>query len=613
MLVNLVRGWEYPYDIAWREARRHRTPHAVPPHTPNQVLSASAEDSSPRHRYDIHTSAAGTLTPPEDVPGKESAAKSITGTPSVTILRRDRNQNKRQKEDGGRAQPRGRTPESKASSVILRTVGEPPPARAQENKFSPKNPPPKRPKRQVAGWLCGDDESRAARKGIQSMSRRGRGKRRRLSKYPPNPPSTKYRRGKWQAPQKIFHFTAPESPACLRKQGRGDAALSPGHPTPPRPNHQRISTPIAHQARCACTHILPSSTRPPAPENTREEARWGLSLLPRFYTPNNAAPLSRLLYARARLSHTCRRASDSGAGGERARRGKEDDKGKVGGERGGREATGRWGENEEGGELGEDGEREDEDGARGGRGGRQAESEMERWRARRGENEEEGREGRREGRSRDEKGRGRVDDEGGKGGEVSARKRDKRREEDEEDGRQKGREAGIGTRTRRSRRRRVGEGDEDEVLGKGATTMRVTIAQTEAAYRVGNTTTTVMVRLLLVGIGVGCGLGLGACNGAVCQSGHQLHEEKPEEKRREERPRDWVLHESDEFEARTWTMSKADDFGVPDVDIVAAAEEAGEVGAGGLPAAPSRSDSTFLQEYLDLQGFSCFALGRDTR
>jgi hypothetical protein len=32
-----------------------------------------------------------------------------------------------------------------------------------------------------------------------------------------------------------------------------------------------------------------------------------------------------------------------------------------------------------------------------------------------------------------------------------------------------------------------------------------------------------------------CGLGLGACNGAFCQSGRQLHEEKPEEKRREVR------------------------------------------------------------------------------
>ncbi|KAJ7886244.1 hypothetical protein B0H14DRAFT_3856729 [Mycena olivaceomarginata] len=30
-----------------------------------------------------------------------------------------------------------------------------------------------------------------------------------------------------------------------------------------------------------------------------------------------------------------------------------------------------------------------------------------------------------------------------------------------------------------------------------------------------------------------------------------------------------------------WTMSKADAFGVPDVDIVAAAEEADEIGAGG--------------------------------
>jgi hypothetical protein len=39
---------------------------------------------------------------------------------------------------------------------------------------------------------------------------------------------------------------------------------------------------------------------------------------------------------------------------------------------------------------------------------------------------------------------------------------------------------------------------------------------------------------------------------------------------------------------RTWTMSKADDFGVPDVDIVAAAEKAGEIGAGGVPAAPCR-------------------------
>jgi hypothetical protein len=37
-------------------------------------------------------------------------------------------------------------------------------------------------------------------------------------------------------------------------------------------------------------------------------------------------------------------------------------------------------------------------------------------------------------------------------------------------------------------------------------------------------------------------------------------------------------------------MSKADDFGVPDVDIVAATEEAGEIGAGGEPAAPCRPD-----------------------
>jgi hypothetical protein len=36
-------------------------------------------------------------------------------------------------------------------------------------------------------------------------------------------------------------------------------------------------------------------------------------------------------------------------------------------------------------------------------------------------------------------------------------------------------------------------------------------------------------------------------------------------------------------------MSKADGcLGVPDVDIVAAAEEAGEIGAGGVPAAPCR-------------------------
>jgi hypothetical protein len=43
-------------------------------------------------------------------------------------------------------------------------------------------------------------------------------------------------------------------------------------------------------------------------------------------------------------------------------------------------------------------------------------------------------------------------------------------------------------------------------------------------------------------------------------------------------------------------MSKADDFGVPDVDIIAAAEEAGEIGAGGVPAAPCRSDVCLVED-----------------
>ncbi|KAJ7302426.1 hypothetical protein DFH08DRAFT_826600 [Mycena albidolilacea] len=43
-------------------------------------------------------------------------------------------------------------------------------------------------------------------------------------------------------------------------------------------------------------------------------------------------------------------------------------------------------------------------------------------------------------------------------------------------------------------------------------------------------------------------------------------------------------------------MSKADDFGVPDVDIVAAAEEAGEIGAGGVPVAPCRTDVCLAED-----------------
>ncbi|KAJ7314758.1 hypothetical protein DFH08DRAFT_972500 [Mycena albidolilacea] len=43
-------------------------------------------------------------------------------------------------------------------------------------------------------------------------------------------------------------------------------------------------------------------------------------------------------------------------------------------------------------------------------------------------------------------------------------------------------------------------------------------------------------------------------------------------------------------------MSKADDFGVPDVDIVAAAEEAGEIGAGEVPAAPCRPDICLAED-----------------
>jgi hypothetical protein len=46
-------------------------------------------------------------------------------------------------------------------------------------------------------------------------------------------------------------------------------------------------------------------------------------------------------------------------------------------------------------------------------------------------------------------------------------------------------------------------------------------------------------------------------------------------------------------------MSKADDFGVPDVDIVAATEEAGEIGAGGEPAAPCRPDVCLAERMAD--------------
>jgi hypothetical protein len=66
--------------------------------------------------------------------------------------------------------------------------------------------------------------------------------------------------------------------------------------------------------------------------------------------------------------------------------------------------------------------------------------------------------------------------------------------------------------------------------------------RTDGKWRIaGDAAMTTMARTVLFRTSVGvsarriaqCGLGLGACNGAVCQSGRQLHEEKPEEKRRE--------------------------------------------------------------------------------
>ncbi|KAJ7819766.1 hypothetical protein B0H14DRAFT_2835653, partial [Mycena olivaceomarginata] len=103
-------------------------------------------------------------------------------------------------------------------SEILRIAGEPHSARARSKKSSSS----KHLKRQVCGWLCGNDESRAARPVLQSIRRRWRGKFK-LPRF-------------CRAPNKHPNEPRPR---------RGAVSKPPGTP---RPNHQRRAHLPSHRA-----------------------------------------------------------------------------------------------------------------------------------------------------------------------------------------------------------------------------------------------------------------------------------------------------------------------------------------------------------------------------